>query len=97
MIKIIYALLIMATLVVAIIFATANYNHVTLYYFVGQTKLPLSILIFSVFLFGLLFGLMLDAWIMYRQRARIRSLEQLAAANQKELSNLRNLPLRDLE
>jgi uncharacterized membrane protein YciS (DUF1049 family) len=95
--KTIYVVLIMATLVVAIIFATVNYNRITLNYFIGKTDIPLSMLIFSIFLFGLLFGLLLDAWIMYRQRSRIRSLEKSVEAYKLELSNLRNMPLRDLE
>jgi uncharacterized integral membrane protein len=93
----VYVVLIMATLVVAIIFTAANYDPVSLNYFTGKISLPLSILVLAVFLCGLLFGLLLDAWVMYRQRARIRSLEKLLDANKQELSNLRNLPLRDLE
>ncbi len=97
MIRIIYAILIVATLVVAIIFASINYTHVSLDYFIGEKELPLSILLIFAFLAGLLFGVLLDAWILYRQRSRIRSLERVAEARKKELANLRNLPLKDLE
>jgi putative membrane protein len=97
MIKTVYVLLIMATLVVAIVFAAANYDLVTLDYLFGETELPLSILIIVSFLSGLVIGVLMDAWILYRQRARIHGLQKLVEANQKELDNLRSLPLRDLE
>ena len=97
MIKTIYVILIMATLVVAIIFAWMNRSTVALNYLFGETEVGLYIVIYAMFLFGLLSGVLLDAWIMYRQRARIRKLEKAAEANQKELSNLRKLPLRDLK
>ncbi len=97
MVKIIYVLLIMATLVVAIIFASINYTHVPLDYFLGEGEWPLSILLISAFLAGLLFGVLMDAWVLFRQRNRVKSLEKTVDANQTELDNLRNLPLRDLE
>lgn len=90
-------LLIMATLVVAIIFGFANSDYVLLKYFIGETELRLSILLISAFLCGLLLGVLLDAWILIRQRSRIRTLEKSVEATRTELSNLRNLPLKDLE
>lgn len=85
----------MATLVVAIIFSTLNYSSVPLNYLFGQTRLPLSVLLVVAFIGGFIAGLLLDAWLMYRQKARIRRLERQLATCESEISNLRKLPLKD--
>lgn len=96
MLRILSFILIMATLVVAIIFAVINYGKVPVRYFFGETHAPLAILLFGAFLFGLLFGLALDSWLRLRQRARIRMLEKEKAATEAELNNLRKMPIKDL-
>jgi uncharacterized membrane protein YciS (DUF1049 family) len=85
----------MATLVVAIIFSTLNYSFVPLHYLFGETQLPLSVLLVSAFVGGFLAGLLLDLWIMYRQKARIHKIERQLKAYESEISNLRKLPLKD--
>ncbi|HEY3488030.1 MAG TPA: LapA family protein [Gammaproteobacteria bacterium] len=85
----------MATLVVAIIFSTLNFNSTSFHYLFGQAELPLSVLLVAAFIGGFIAGLLLDAWIMYRQKMRIRKLESQLAAYESELSNLRKLPLKD--
>ncbi len=85
----------MATLVVAIIFSTLNYSFVPFHYLLGETQLPLSVLLVAAFVGGFLAGLLLDLWIMYRQKARIRKIEHQLKAYESEISNLRKLPLKD--
>jgi uncharacterized membrane protein YciS (DUF1049 family) len=85
----------MATLVVAIIFSTLNYSFVPFHYLFGETHLPLSVLLVAGFVGGFIAGLLLDAWVMYRQKVRIRRIERQLRAYESELSNLRKLPLKD--
>ena len=94
--KTITYILLVATLVVAIIFAVANYSPVTINYFVGEIQIPLSILIFLIFLLGLLFGLALDSLILLRQRSQIQGLKKKIVAVEEELNNLRKMPLKDI-
>ncbi len=86
----------MATLVVAIIFASVNHELVTLNYLLGKTELWLSAIVFGSVTVGLLIGLSLEGWLLLRQRARIRKLEALVKTTESELNNLRNMPLKDL-
>lgn len=95
MLKILSLILIMATLVVAIIFSTLNYNFVSLHYLFGETQLPLSVLLVAGFVGGFITGLLLDGWVMYRQKVRIRRIERQLKAYESEISNLRKLPLKD--
>jgi uncharacterized membrane protein YciS (DUF1049 family) len=85
----------MATLVVAIIFSTLNYSFVPFRYLFGETQLPLSVLLVAAFVGGFIAGLLLDLWIMYRQKVRIRRIERQLQAYESEISNLRKLPLKD--
>ena len=87
----------MATLVVAIIFGVINFDLVELNFLLGKDEFPLSILIFAAFLLGLLFGVSLDAWILYRQRSSISRLKQKAKDTEEELNNLRKMPLKGFE
>lgn len=96
MLKTITYVFLMATLVVAIVFAVTNYDAVTIDYFFGERQIPLSILIFLIFLLGLLFGLALDSLILLRQRSQIQRLKKKIVAVDEELNNLRKMPLKDL-
>jgi uncharacterized membrane protein YciS (DUF1049 family) len=95
MVKLFYGILIMATLVVAIIFSTLNYSAVPFHYLIAETRLPLSVLLVAAFLGGFIAGLLLDAWVVYRQKGRIRKLQHQLAGCESEISNLRKLPLKD--
>jgi uncharacterized membrane protein YciS (DUF1049 family) len=97
MLKTVFIISLMATLVVAIIFGVVNFNAVTIDYLLGKSEVPLSILLFATFLLGLLFGISLDSWVLYRQRNRIHKLEKRAKMTEEELSNLRKMPLKDFE
>lgn len=96
MLKILSFILVMATLVVAIIFAITNFGKVPVRYFFGQSQVPLAILLFGSFLLGLMSGLAFDAWLRHRQRILIRRLEKEKAATEAELNNLRKMPIKDL-
>lgn len=85
----------MATLVVAIIFSTLNYSPAPLHYLFGETRLPLSVLLVAALVCGFIAGLLLDAWVVCRQKARIRRLERQLEACESEINNLRKLPLKD--
>lgn len=95
MLKLVFGIVIMATLVVAIIFSTLNYSTVPFHYLFGETRLPLSILLVAAFVGGFLAGLLLDALVLYRQKVRIRRIERQLRAYESEISNLRKLPLKD--
>src|SRR5687768_14394567 len=95
MVKAFYLILIMATLVVAIIFSSLNFNPVEIHYLFDRGTVSLSILLAAAFLGGFVLGLVFDAWALYRQRTLIRKLERQLKAYESEVSNLRKLPLKD--
>ena len=96
MLKVGFYLLVMATLVVAIIFLALNYAPVSVKYGLGEVKVSLSILLCGVFFVGILFGVGFEAFVIMRQRAHIKRLEKEKQAVETEISNLRNMPMKDL-
>ncbi len=88
-------LLVAVIFAVTVTFAVVNFVTVPFHYLFGEHEIPLSVLMISAFLLGIFAGIMLDALILYRQRARIRRLEKKIGAAETELSNLRKMPLKD--
>lgn len=97
MLKTTYLILVVATLVVAIIFAVTNFDSVRVEFFGSETHTPLSVLLFAVFACGLVLGVALDAWILISQRRKIKNLEKTVEATTVELANLRKMPIKDLD
>ena len=96
MFKIFYYILVTLVLVVAIVFAVDNYQDVPIHWLMLRAEWPLSIILFGAFLLGLVLGIMLDAYKLWRQRGRIRHLEKTLTAAETELRDLRKSPLQDL-
>ena len=89
-----FVFLLMALLLV-ILFASMNAFFIQLHYFFGQVKIYFPVLLFLIFLIGLLVGLLffLSSYIrkelLYRKQAvKIRKM-------QIELDNLRAIPVKD--
>jgi uncharacterized membrane protein YciS (DUF1049 family) len=95
MVKAFTLILIMATLVVAIIFSSLNFNPVEIHYLFDRGSLPLAVLLAVAFILGFVLGLLFDAWMLYRQRVLVGKLERQVKAYESEVSNLRKLPLKD--
>jgi uncharacterized integral membrane protein len=97
MLKLVSWTIIIATLALAITFAFFNKTVIPFNYLLGEIKLPLYVLIFGSLLGGVLIGLMLDAMLLFRQKLRIRKLEKDKLSTETELSNLRKMPIKDLQ
>jgi lipopolysaccharide assembly protein A len=76
-------------------FATLNSESVTINYYLGQSTLPLSLLLVLGFALGCLIGMIVGFWLLIKAKIanyRLRSRLQLA---EKEIENLRAIPLQD--
>lgn len=97
MLKLVSWITIIAMLALAITFAFFNKATVPFNFLLGEIKLPLYVLLFGSLLCGVLIGLGLDAILLFRQKLRIRKLEKDKSSAEKELSNLRKMPIQDLQ
>jgi len=76
-------------------FAGLNAEPVSLNYYVGNTKLPLSLLLILTLICGGLLGLLASCIVYIRLKSSNSKLRQRVKLVEEELANLRALPLKD--
>ena len=76
-------------------FATLNSESVTINYYLGQSTLPLSLLLVLVFAFGCLVGMVVGFWLLIKAKLLNYRLRQRLQLAEKEIDNLRAIPLQD--
>jgi putative membrane protein len=76
-------------------FATLNSESVTINYYLGQTTLALSLLLVIVFALGCLVGMVVGIWLLIKAKILNYRLKQRLSLAEKEIDNLRAIPLQD--
>lgn len=80
----------------AILFAVLNTESVNLNYYYGKSELPLSLLIVISLSIGALLGVLTCFSIIVRVKRENSSMKKDIKLIEEEVSNLRRLPLRDI-
>lgn len=93
--KIVFSFFLLLLACVAVLFASLNANAVDFNYFFGKTTISLSILLMATLVAGVLL-----AWLMYLpwwllSKHRLRRMDAKLAQAEKELDNLRQIPIKD--
>jgi putative membrane protein len=76
-------------------FATLNSESVTINYYFNQSSLPLSLLLVFVFALGCLIGMVVGIWLLIIAKLNNYRLRQRLNLAEKEIENLRAIPLQD--
>lgn len=76
-------------------FATLNSESVTIDYYFGQSSLPLSLLLVLVFALGCFVGMVVGLWMLVKAKMQQYRLRQRLILAEKEIENLRAIPLQD--
>lgn len=87
--------LLVVILIIGISFAVLNSDPVSINYYVGIFKLPLSFLIVLTFAVGCLIGLVAGMAMVLRLKSQNYRLKTRIKLAEKEVSNLRTMPLQD--
>jgi lipopolysaccharide assembly protein A len=93
--RIISSIFLLLILLTGIAFACLNAEPVSVNYFVGHVKIALSWVLFGAFSVGCLIGLFVGAIICWRLKREKDRLSHRVRLAEKEVENLRVLPLRD--
>jgi putative membrane protein len=88
-------LLLILLILIGISFATLNSATVTINYYIGQRTLPLSLLVIVVFGIGGLIGILTTSWITLKLKIKTYRLKQRIKLIEKEIENLRAIPLQN--
>lgn len=93
--RILSILFLLLIVLIGITFATLNSNIVTVNYYVGQQTLPLSLLLVSVFGLGGILGMLIGFWFILNTKLKNYRLRQRLKMAEKEIENLRAIPLKN--
>lgn len=76
-------------------FATLNSESVTINYYLGESSMPLSLLLVLAFALGCLVGMVVGFWLLIKSKILNYRLRQRLNLAEKEIENLRAIPLQD--
>ena len=95
MIRLAYIIFSLILLIIGILFAVLNAEPVTLHYYFGDKQLPLSLVLISAIIIGAILGVVASAGIIIKLKRENSKLKKLTELSEKELTNLRTLPIKD--
>src|SRR5438093_1533330 len=93
--RIFYYLLLIVVILFGVTFATLNMQEVSINYYLDQRKMPLALLLVLTFAGGFVFGLVIGFWLLLKAKIKHYRLRQRLTMVEKELENLRAIPLRE--
>lgn len=93
--KVIMYVLLLIVVLLGVTFAILNSAAVTVNYYLGVKTLPLSLLIVFVFAAGCLAGLFIGFLLLVKTKLKNYRLKQRLNMAEKEVQNLRAIPLQD--
>lgn len=93
--RILYYLLLLVVVLLASTFATLNLQAVSINYYIAQRTLPLALLLAFTFSGGCILGLIIGFWLLMKSKLKQLRIRKQLSLMEKELENLRTIPLRD--
>jgi uncharacterized membrane protein YciS (DUF1049 family) len=88
-------LLLLVVALFGIGFAALNSQSVTLFYYLGHKTMALSLLLVAVFITGCLMGMVVVLTMIVNVKLKNYHLRQRLRLAEKEIDNLRTIPLQD--
>lgn len=82
-------------IVIGISFAALNATVIQVNFYFSTLNMPISVLIFSMLIIGMFIGLMLFLFKYWRLKAQHRKVKNQLQLTEKEIKNLRAIPLQD--
>ncbi|MGD8484979.1 MAG: LapA family protein [Thioalkalispiraceae bacterium] len=95
MLRLFYIIFSLIILITGISFAVLNADTITLHYYFGELAIPLSLTIISAVIIGALLGIIASSSIIIRLKRDNAHLRKTSELAEKELTNLRTMPIKD--
>jgi len=93
--KLIYTVLVLLIVLIGVIFAVLNAESVQFNYYFGSQQLPLSLAIVLSMLVGAILGVLASMKLILRSRREIARLRKTSEMAEKEIANLRAIPIKN--
>ncbi|RLA10258.1 MAG: LapA family protein [Gammaproteobacteria bacterium] len=93
--RILVNLLLLAVFLVGVLFTSANTAPVDVDYYLGSRQMPLAVALLIALVIGVLLSSFAGIAVSLKYRAKLRQSDRQVKKLDKELENLRALPVRD--
>jgi len=93
--RILYAVIFIIVLILGLLFFVKNNQIMEFNYIAGSKDLPVSFLIFASLCMGILLGLVASFPVIFRLKQKNTKLEKQIRVTEKEINNLRVMPVRN--
>lgn len=93
--RVIGSLFFIVIAIIGIAFAVLNADPVTLHYYTGSAETPLSLALVCALGIGALLGVIASTAVILRMKREISRLRREGKSTEKEIMNLRNIPIKD--
>lgn len=91
---VIFTILLLVALV-GLSFALINAETVTLNYYFDSLQAPLSLVMVIALALGAIMGVMASLWVVIGLKRELAKMRKAAKVSEKEIANLRSLPMKD--
>lgn len=95
MLRLIYISLALVVIILGIAFSVLNAESIQLNYYLGSVDLPLSLVLVIAMIVGALLGIFASMSLIIGSRRSANKLKRSIEVAEKEIVNLRNIPIKD--
>lgn len=95
MVRIVYSFIFLVLVIFGIVFAVLNAEPVKLNYYFGSQEVPLSLIIVFAMIVGAILGVVASASMIISNQLEAKKLRKSVELAEKEVTNLRAIPIRD--
>lgn len=95
MLRLVYLFFSLFVIILGVVFAVLNAEDVQLNYYLGSIELPLSLVLVLSMIIGALLGIFASLSFVIGSRRNASKLKRSVEVAEKEIVNLRNIPIKD--
>ena len=95
MLRLLYLLSALLVIIFGILFAVLNAESVQLNYYLGSVEMPLSLVLVLSMILGAILGIIASLGFIIGSRRSTSKLKHSVEVAEKEIINLRNIPIKD--
>lgn len=95
MLRLVYFAITLIVIIFGVVFAVLNAENIQLNYYLGSVELPLSLVLVVAMIIGALMGIFASLGFIIGSRRNTSKLKRSVEVAEKEIVNLRNIPIKD--
>ena len=95
MLRLIYISLALVVIIFGVAFSVLNAESIQLNYYLGSIELPLSLVLVLAMILGAILGIFASLSLIIGSRRSATKLKRSVEVAEKEIVNLRNIPIKD--